>query len=98
MSFICQHLHSFFVGQLYDAPQVRADSIVGGVIYQNRYSIRIFFNRFFHLMNIHSKRNSQISVYFRIYINRNCPAKYQGINSAFMYISWQNDLISCFTD
>ena len=65
---------------------------------QNRYSIWIFFNRFFHLMNVHFKESSQISVYFRIYINRNCPVKYQGIDGTFMYISRQNDLISCFAD
>ena len=98
MGFICQHLHAFFVGQFYDPTQVRTDPVVSGIIYQDCHCIRIFLNGFFHLPDIHSKRDAQISVYFRIYINRNCPAKYQGIDSAFMYISWQNDFISCFTD
>ena len=84
-----------FMCHFNDRTQIRTDPIVGRIVYKNCGCIRILTDRPFHLRNLHSEWYPQFCIHFRIYIHRNRTAQYQCIDHAFMYISRQNDLVTC---
>lgn len=77
----------------HNGPQVTADAIVGRIIYQYSDGIGMFRNSPCHLLALHAQRNPQPRIDFRIDINRNGTAEYQGIDDTFMDIAWQDNLI-----
>lgn len=76
---ICQTEHPSIMRHFYDGPQIAADSIIGRIVDQYRYRLRMLCDCLCHLLSLHSQRNSQPLVHLRIYIDRNRSAQYQGI-------------------
>ena len=93
---ICQTEHPGIMRHFYDGPQIAADSVIGRIVDQYRYRLRMLRDCLCHLLSLHSQRNSQPLVHLRIYIDRNCPAQYQCIQHTAVYITWQDDLIPPF--
>ena len=93
---ICQAEHPGIMRHFYDGPQITADSVIGRIVDQYRYRLRMLRDCLCHLLSLHSQRNSQPLVHLRIYINRNCSAQYQGIQHTAVDITWQDDLIPTF--
>ena len=94
MCLICQTKHSCPVSHIHNCPEVRADSIIGGVVHQNGYCIGMLLNSLCHLLPFHSQRNAQSVIHLRIHINRNRATQYQCIDYAPVDISGKNDFIS----
>lgn len=76
---ICQTEHPGIMRHFYDGPQIATDSIIGRIVDQYRYRLRMLCDCLCHLLSLHSQRNSQPLVHLRIYIDRNRSAQYQGI-------------------
>lgn len=76
---ICQTEHPGIMRHFYNGPQIAADSIIGRIVDQYRYRLRMLCDCLCHLLSLHSQRNSQPLVHLRIYIDRNRSAQYQGI-------------------
>ena len=72
MCFVHQAQHIMRVRQLNDRTQIRANTVIGRIIYQNRFSVRIFPDSLFYLGKLHTQGNSQFTIYLRIDIYRNC--------------------------
>ena len=98
VGFIGQTSHSRIMSHAHNGPQVPADAIVGRIIYQYSDGIGMFRNSPCHLLALHAQRNPQPRIDFRIDINRNGTAEYQGIDDTFMDVAWQDNLIPPFAD
>lgn len=83
--------------QLDDRTQIRTDTIICRIVDQHRRSIRISLNRFFYLTDLHTQRNSQLTVNLRIDVNRDRAIKHQRVNHTFVYIARQDNFIACLT-
>ncbi len=85
--------HPGGVGHFDNGPQIAANAIVGGVVYQHRHRVRVFGDGLRHLLPAHPQGNAQTLVYIRIDVHRHRAAQDQGIDHALMDVAGQNDLI-----
>ena len=91
---IRQTEHSIFVGQPHNLPEIRADPVVGGIVHQHSFCLRILPDSPFYLFHLHSQGNPQAHIALRVYINRNRPAEDQRPHHAPVNISGQDNLIA----
>ena len=54
MGFVSQRQHPMVMSQLDNGPKIRTDTVVSGVVHQNRHRIRIFPDGLLHLGNLHA--------------------------------------------
>ena len=94
MRFIHQRHHAMRMRQFYNGTQVRADTVIGRVIYKYCRCVRMLQDRLFHLGQLHTERDTDMIIHLRIDIHRLRPAQYQRIDHAAVHITRQDDLIS----
>ena len=82
VSLVSKHEHSVCVSDLNDTLQVRADAVVGRVVYQHGFCIGIFFYRFFYVLHRHTKGYAKPFVSPRVYINGHSSAHHKCVDSA----------------
>ena len=97
MSLVSQTVHSGLMSHFDNSLDITTNSIIGRVIHQYRYRIRVLVYSLRNLLSLHSQGYPQPVIDLRIYIHRNRTAKYQGIDDASMDIPGQNDFISPLT-
>ena len=98
MGFIGQTSHPRIMSHADNGPQVTAYSVIGRVIDQYGYGVRIFLDGPRYLLALHTQRNAQPCIDFRIDIYRYGSTEHQSIDDTFMDIARQDDFISPLTD
>ena len=93
--FVHQHFHAVAVDYLGDSAQVGADAVVGGIIHQHRFCVRVGEDSGFYLLRGHSEGYAEVVVHPGVDIHRYRTADYQCIYGASVDVSGQDYLLPC---
>ena len=77
-----------------DGAQVGADAVVGRIVDQNRFGIRMQRNRPLHVRNAHTERNAQPLITGGINVNRNRTAQHHGSHDTAVHIARQDNFLA----
>ena len=94
VSLICQAEHPILVSQSHNLPKIGADPVVGGIVHQHGFCLRILPDGPLYLLHLHSQRDPQTHIALWVYINRNRSAEDQRPHHAPVNISGQDNLIA----
>ena len=93
-----QHLHARGVAQPDDLLEVRADTVIGRVVDQDRFGGGVLLDRVLHVRNRHTQRDTQPVVHLRIDVNRDRAGEHERVYDRTVHVAGQDDLIPAFDD
>ena len=93
MRLIHQAQHAVAVRQLYNAFEVGADAVVGGVVDQDGLGVGILQDGLFHFGKLHPQRDAQTLVAFGVDIDRHRAAQHHRAHHAAVDVAGQDDFL-----
>ena len=98
MGFIDDDEHTVRMCELHDAAKVGTDTVIGRVIDEDRFCIRVVTDGGLDINKLHAECDAELLVGTRININRDGAAEDHRVDDTSMYISRNDDLIAACGD
>ncbi len=94
VGFVGQAEHSVAVGQVHNGPEIGADAVVGGVVYQDGHGAGVLGNGLFYIFPPHAQGDAKAAVDLRIDVDRDSAAEDEGVDNAAVNVPGQDYFIA----